>query len=126
MGFRQFFQRTTSADDTPQAKPASAVDLTDSAPQLDQMGDLHHWPSKEVVRALLDAEDLAHYNWFEDRYQDEYEAGIQEVDSGWRVYYADEKAGTIFDEEYADEAEALTKFLDLARHNSRMWKKRRG
>jgi hypothetical protein len=126
MSFGQFFQRTTSAEDTPQARPASAVDRTDSAPQLDQRGDLRHWPSKEGFRALLDAEGLAHYNWFEDRYQDEYEAGIQEVDSGWRVYYADEKAGMIFDEEYADEAEALTKFLDLARHNSRMWKKRRG
>jgi hypothetical protein len=125
MGFRQFFQRTRSTDDTPQAMPAPAVDLTDSAPQPDQMASLHHRPSKESVRALLDAEDLVSFNWFEDRYQYEYEAGIQKVGSGWRVYYADEKAGALFDEEYADEAEALSKFLEITRHNSEIVKERR-
>jgi hypothetical protein len=81
-------------------------------------------PSKEAVRAILDAENLVRYNWFEDRYQHEFEAGIQKVDAGWRVYYADEKAGALFDREYADEADALTKFLDLARHNSESLKRR--
>jgi hypothetical protein len=75
--------------------------------------------NKASVLAILAAESLGHYNWFEDRSPHAYEAGIQKVDSGWRVYGTDERAATRYDTVHADEEDALSKFLDLARHNHR-------
>lgn len=74
---------------------------------------------REAVRAILDAENLDHFNWFEDRYLKAYEAGIQKVNSGWRVYGTDERAAALYDKVHAEEGTALAKFLDLARHNMR-------
>ncbi|WP_427134892.1 hypothetical protein [Pseudarthrobacter sp. S9] len=38
--------------------------------------------SKASVLAILETENLGHYNWFEDRYPHAHEAGVQVVDSG--------------------------------------------
>lgn len=120
MNFKQFFDWLSGARTRTGTAPAAAID-----PPVGALLPSDQTASRSGVHAILDAENLVEYNWFEDRYQHEYEAGIQKVDSGWRVYYADEKAVTLFDREYEDEGQALTKFLELARHNSSTWKKRR-
>ena len=76
-------------------------------------------PDKSAVLAILETDCIGHINWFEDRSPDAYEAGIQKVDAGWRVYGTDERAAGRYDEVHEDEEPALTKFLALARQNHR-------
>jgi hypothetical protein len=71
--------------------------------------------SKEGVRETLTAENLGHFNWFEDRYPQAEEAGIVAEGAGWRVYLTDERACSRYKKLHADEGEALADFLKRVR-----------
>lgn len=71
--------------------------------------------SKEGVRETLTAENLGHFNWFEDRYPQAEEAGIVVQGSGWRVYLTDERAYSRYEKLHSDEGQALVDFLKRVR-----------
>jgi hypothetical protein len=75
--------------------------------------------NKEDVLAILESENLARFNWFEDRGPRADEVGIVEQTDGWRVYSTDERADEQYERVHDDEAEALADFLKKVRATNR-------
>jgi hypothetical protein len=75
--------------------------------------------TKDGVERILSAEDLSHFNWFEDRDLRADEVGIVRLGESWRVYSTDERANPIYDVRHADEDGALADFLKKLRATNR-------
>jgi hypothetical protein len=73
------------------------------------------------VRETLVAENLGHFNWFENRPPCADEVGIVKKETKWRarwqVYATDERAYPDYDKWHEDEGPALLDFLDMVRRN---------
>jgi hypothetical protein len=80
--------------------------------------------SKDGVRAILEAENLGRFNWFEDRRPRADEVGIVAHTAGWRVYSTDERAYEQYEKVHGDEGEALTDFLKKVRATNRYFARR--
>lgn len=80
--------------------------------------------SREGVRAILEAEHLGRFNWFEDRHPHADEVGIVVQGAGWRVYSTDERAYEQYEKIHGDEGEALADFLMKVRATIRYFARR--